>query len=51
MLLLPLVTVFLSWYFLQELLQFGAAIIKPSDPVPSVDDLAEQIAEVLDYFR
>ncbi|KAI8547130.1 hypothetical protein RHMOL_Rhmol07G0171300 [Rhododendron molle] len=31
--------------------EFGAAIIKPSDPVPSVDDLAEQIAEVLDFFR
>ncbi|XP_058223576.1 protein NDL2-like isoform X1 [Rhododendron vialii] len=31
--------------------EFGAAIIKSSDPVPSVDDLAEQIAEVLDYFR
>ncbi|CAL5435752.1 unnamed protein product [Camellia sinensis] len=37
-------------YFLQELLQLGAAVIKHDDPLLSVDDLADQIAEVLDYF-
>ncbi|XAR70805.1 hypothetical protein NMG60_11027807 [Bertholletia excelsa] len=30
--------------------ELGAAIIKSDDPLPSVDDLADQIAEVLDYF-
>ncbi|XP_052181338.1 protein NDL1-like [Diospyros lotus] len=31
--------------------ELGAAAICPSDPVPSVDDLADQIIEVLNYFR
>lgn len=43
-------TLFLIWYLLLELLQLGAAIINPDDPVLSADDLADQIAEVLDYF-
>ncbi|XP_052208811.1 protein NDL2 [Diospyros lotus] len=30
--------------------ELGAAMIKPDDPVLSVDDLAEQIVGVLDYF-
>ncbi|GFZ16677.1 N-MYC downregulated-like 2 [Actinidia rufa] len=30
--------------------ELGAAIIKPDNPVLSVDDLADQIAEVLNYF-
>ncbi|WOL14602.1 pollen-specific protein SF21-like isoform X3 [Canna indica] len=29
----------------------GAASISPNVPIPSVDDLADQVAEVLDYFR
>jgi hypothetical protein len=28
----------------------GAAPISPDDPLPSVDDLADQIIEVLNYF-
>ncbi|OIV97683.1 hypothetical protein TanjilG_12440 [Lupinus angustifolius] len=36
--------------FLQELLQLGAAAIDPDDPILSVDDLADQIAEVLNFF-
>ncbi|KAB5514106.1 hypothetical protein DKX38_028012 [Salix brachista] len=35
---------------LQELLQLGAATISPDDPLLSVDDLADQVAEVLNYF-
>ncbi|CAH9064943.1 unnamed protein product [Cuscuta epithymum] len=31
--------------------ELGAAEISPEEPVLSVDDLADQIAEVLDYFR
>lgn len=31
--------------------ELGAAEISPDEPVLSVDDLADQIAEVLDYFR
>ena len=42
--------VFLMWHFLQELLQLGAATISPDDPLLSVDDLADQIADVLNYF-
>lgn len=34
----------------QELLQLGAAAICSDDPVPSVEDLADQIVEVLNYF-
>ncbi|KAF8406913.1 hypothetical protein HHK36_006034 [Tetracentron sinense] len=30
--------------------ELGAAAICPDDPLPSVDDLADQIAEVLDFF-
>ena len=33
------------------LLQLGAAPISSDVPIPSVDDLADQIADVLDYFR
>ncbi|KAK8957320.1 Pollen-specific protein SF21 [Platanthera zijinensis] len=35
---------------LQEFLQFGAAPISMDVPVPSVDDLADQVADVLDFF-
>lgn len=35
---------------MEELLQLGAAIMRPDDPVLSVDDLADQVAEVLDFF-
>ncbi|XP_059633082.1 protein NDL1-like isoform X2 [Cornus florida] len=31
--------------------ELGAAAICPDDPVPSVDDLTDQIFEVLNYFR
>ncbi|KAF5945676.1 hypothetical protein HYC85_015904 [Camellia sinensis] len=31
--------------------ELGAAAICPDDPVPSVDDLADQIIEVLNHFR
>ncbi|KAA8523225.1 hypothetical protein F0562_009648 [Nyssa sinensis] len=31
--------------------ELGAAAICPDDPVPSVDDLTDQIIEVLNYFR
>lgn len=41
---------YLIWYFLQELLQLGAAAISSDEHVLSVDDLADQIAEVLNYF-
>lgn len=34
----------------QPLLQLGAAKISTDIPVPSIDDLADQVAEVLDYF-
>ncbi|XP_063944143.1 protein NDL1 isoform X3 [Daucus carota subsp. sativus] len=37
-------------YHIQELLQLGAAIMIPDDAVLSVDDLADQVAEVLDFF-
>lgn len=30
--------------------ELGAAIMRPDDPVLSVDDLADQVAEVLDFF-
>lgn len=40
----------LIWYFCQELLQLGAAVAGPDEPSLSVDDLADQIAEILDYF-
>lgn len=40
----------ISFTFYQELLQLGAEAITPSAPLLSVDDLADQIAEVLDYF-
>ncbi|KVH93948.1 Ndr [Cynara cardunculus var. scolymus] len=34
-----------------EPLQLGAAAICSDDPIPSVDDLCDQILEVLNYFR
>ncbi|KAK2968004.1 hypothetical protein RJ640_009213 [Escallonia rubra] len=30
--------------------ELGAAVVSPDDPALSVDDLADQVAEVLDYF-
>jgi len=30
--------------------ELGAAPISPNAPIPSIDDLAEQVAEVLDFF-
>jgi hypothetical protein len=32
-------------------MQLGAAPISSDVPVPSVDDLADQVADVLDFFR
>jgi hypothetical protein len=37
-------------FFCQELLQLGAAPIPSDYPALSADDLADQIADVLDYF-
>lgn len=34
----------------QELFQAGAAPICPDKPIPSVDDLADQVVDVLDFF-
>lgn len=34
----------------QEFLQLGAGPICQDEPIPSVDDLADQIVEVLNYF-
>ncbi|RYR73485.1 hypothetical protein Ahy_A02g007842 [Arachis hypogaea] len=34
----------------QELLQLGVGAICPDDPIPSVEDLADQIVEILNYF-
>jgi len=34
----------------QEFLQLGAATICCEDPVPSAEDLADQIIEILNYF-
>ncbi|XLS47762.1 hypothetical protein HN51_022120 [Arachis hypogaea] len=34
----------------QELLQLGVGAIYPDDPIPSVEDLADQIVEILNYF-
>lgn len=45
-----LLTMLLTPYICQEFLQLGAAVMSLDDPVLSVDDLADQIAEVLDYF-
>lgn len=50
---------FLAWLltshdslsFHEEFLQLGAAPIFPTDSVPSADDLADQILEVLNFFR
>ena len=36
--------------FVQEFLQLGADVISSDVPLLNVDDLAEQIAEVLDFF-
>lgn len=33
-----------------RILQFGAAPISSDDPVLSVDQLADQVADVLDFF-
>ncbi|RYR66699.1 hypothetical protein Ahy_A03g012761 [Arachis hypogaea] len=34
----------------QELLQLGIGAICPDDPIPFVEDLADQIVEILNYF-
>jgi len=41
-----------SYHFIpfRELLQLGAAAIDPDGPILSADDLADEIAEVLNYF-
>ncbi|XP_021894879.1 pollen-specific protein SF21-like [Carica papaya] len=43
-------TLFLICHFPQEPLQLGAAAIRPNDPLLSVDNLADQILEVLNFF-
>ena len=43
-------TSYLILCFLQELVQLGASAISLDDPLYSVDDLVDQIAEVLDFF-
>ena len=41
----------IAWFtILWEIMQLGAASILPSTPVASVDDLADQVADVLDFF-
>jgi len=41
----------IAWFtLLREIMQLGAAPILPSSPVASVDDLADQVADVLDFF-
>ena len=45
-----LLTWSLRWQLLR-VLQLGAAPISSDVPVPSVDDLADQVADVLDFFR
>ncbi|RZB98949.1 Protein NDL2 [Glycine soja] len=40
----------LEFVLFHELLQLGVATIDPDDPILSADDLANQIAEVLNYF-
>ncbi|XP_042036348.1 protein NDL2-like isoform X4 [Salvia splendens] len=40
----------LTWHFCQELLQLGADVAGPDEPSLTVDELADQIAEILDYF-
>lgn len=37
-------------YFFKVLLQLGAAQIPLDTPVPSVNDLADQVTDVLDFF-
>ena len=48
--LLLLLVSLLILYIFQELFQLGAVAINPDEPVLSVDDLADQIVDVLDYF-
>lgn len=36
--------------FAQEFLQLGADVISSEEPLLNVDDLADQVAEVLDFF-
>jgi hypothetical protein len=33
-----------------RILQLGAAPVSPSSPVASVDELADQVSDVLDFF-
>ena len=46
----PIIHIVSLWELLQEFLQLGAAAISVDDPVPSADDLADQILEVLNFF-
>ncbi|XP_060210491.1 protein NDL2-like [Lycium barbarum] len=46
-----LFTMFLTLYIRQEFLQLEPAVMSLVDPVLSVNDSADQIVEVLDYFR
>lgn len=50
MLLNAIIHIVSLWELLQEFLQLGAASISVDDPVPSADDLADQILEVLNFF-
>lgn len=43
--------IYILYALLQEFLQLGAAAICQEEPVPCVDDLADQILEVLNHFR
>ena len=43
-------TSLLPLHLYMTIMQLGAAPISPNAPIPSVDDLAEQVAEVLDFF-
>jgi hypothetical protein len=41
----------IAWFtVIWEIMQLGAAPILLSTPVASVDDLADQVADVLDFF-
>lgn len=46
-----IINVIPSFGLLQVFLQLGAATLCPDDPVPSLDGLADQIIEILNYFR
>lgn len=50
MLLNASIWLFLIWYFCYKFLQLGATVTGTDERTISVDDLADQIAEILDYF-